>query len=189
VFYDAAAADLRSRVLKQAVAGELATLRDFTLVFCPTPNAYRRFVPHYSTGHKIGWGHDNKSIALRTVVVSPQACRIEHRTAGADANPYLAIAACLAGMIHGIENELEPPPLVTGDGFLDDSLEEVPRTMREALDTFESSELAERYLGSDFVRFFAQRGRVELEMFEENVGDDSPDEVSDWELMQYADTV
>ena len=188
-FYDASAPDRRSKVLKQAVAGELATLRDFTLMFCPTPNSYRRFVAHYSTGHKIGWGHDNKSIALRTVVESPAACRIEHRTGGADANPYLAIAACLAGMIHGIEHELEPPPPVIGDGFLNESLAEVPRTMREACELFENSELAKEYLGEDFVRFYANTRRVELAMFEEAVGDSSPDEVSDWELLQYADTV
>lgn len=189
VFYDDAAPDKRSAVLKHAVAGELATLREFTLLFCPTPNSYRRFVAHYSTGHKIGWGHDNKSVAIRTVVESPRTCRIEHRTAGADANPYIAIAACLAGMLHGIENELEPPPPVMGDGFLNDSLAEVPQTMHEACDAFEASELARRYLGDDFVRFYARTRRVELEMFDDIVGNRSPDEVSDWELMQYADNV
>lgn len=187
--WDDKAADNRSQIMKQAVAGELATLRDFTLLFCPTPNSYRRFVAHYSTGHKVGWGHDNKSIAIRTVVESPRTCRIEHRTSGADANPYLAIAACLAGMVHGIENELEPPPAVMGDGFLNDELDDVPQTMREACDVFEASELARRYLGEDFVRFYAHTRRVELEMFEDIVGDSSPDEVSDWELMHYADTV
>lgn len=188
-FYDPKAPDRRAKILKQAVAGELATLRDFTLMYCPTPNSYRRFVPHFSTGHKIGWGHDNKSIAIRTVVESPKTCRIEHRTGGADANPYLVIAACLAGMIHGLENELQPPPPVMGDGFLNDELEEVPRNMREACDAFETSELAKEYLGEDFVRFFANSRRVELAMFEEAVGATSPDEVSDWELLQYADNV
>jgi len=189
LFYDASASDKRSTLMKQGVAGELATLRDFTLLFCPTPNSYRRFVAHYSTGHKIGWGHDNKSIAIRTVIESPNSCRIEHRTAGADANPYIAIAACLAGMVHGIENELEPPPVVMGDGFLNESLESVPQTMHEACDAFEASSLAREYLGEDFVRFYARTRRVELEMFDEAVGDQSPDEVSDWELMQYADNV
>ena len=189
IFFDESAEDKRSPILKHAVAGELATLKDFTLLFCPTPNSYRRFMAHYSTGHKIGWGYDNKSIAIRTVVESPRTCRIEHRTAGADANPYIAIAACLAGMIHGIENELEPPPVVKGDGFLNDELDVVPQTMHEALAAFESSELAAKYLGEDFVRFFVQTRRIELEMFDAAVGQCSPDEVPDWELMQYADNV
>lgn len=189
VFYDEAAADKRSRIIKQAVAGELATLRDFTLMCCPTRNSYRRFAAHYSTGHLVGWGHDNKSIALRTVVDSPSTCRIEQRTGGADANPYLSIAMCLAGMVYGIENELEPPDPVFGDGYMNESLQSVPTTMAEALDMFEQSEIANRYLGEDFVRFYAYSRRVELDAYNEAVGDSSEDDVSDWELMRYADTV
>ena len=92
-------------------------------------------------------------------------------------------------MVHGIENKLEPPPPVVGDGFLNESLDVVPQTMREACDLFAASELAREYLGEDFVRFYAQTRRIELEMFDEAVGDASPEEVSDWELMQYADNV
>ena len=68
-------------------------------------------------------------------------------------------------------------------------MESVPQTMHEACDAFEASELAREYFGEDFVRFYARTRRVELEMFDEAVGDRSPDEVSDWELMQYADNV
>ena len=189
VFFDAASPDKRSAIMKHAVAGELATLRDFTIMFCPTPNSYRRFAPHYSTGHVVGWAYDNKSVALRTVVDSTQTTRIEHRTGGSDANPYLAVAACLAGMAYGIENELDPPDVVRGDGYANPSLESVPATMGEAIDAFEQSELANAYLGEDFVRFYGHTERVELVAFKEAVSDSSPNNVSDWELMRYADTV
>lgn len=188
-FFDESSPDKRSLVMKQAVAGQLASLRDFTLMYCPTPNSFRRFVAHYSTGHLIGWGHDNKSIAIRTVVASPAATRIEQRTGGADANPYLAIAAGLAGMAYGIENELVPPAPIQGDGYANTSLQSVPTTMAEAIEVFEQSEIANKYLGEDFVRFYAHSRRMELQQFNEAVGDSSPDQVSDWELMRYADTV
>ena len=187
-FYDESAPNRRSKVLMQAVAGQLATLRDFTLLYCPTPNSYRRFAEHFSTGHLIGWAFDNKSVALRTVVDTPSSIRIEQRTAGADANPYLAISACLAGTAYGIENELEPPDPIAGDGYANKSLSPVPTTLDEAIEAFENSEVAKQYFGEDFVRFYAHTRRVELECFNEAVGDSSPDEISDWELMRYADT-
>ena len=188
-FYDADKEDLRSTTLKQAVAGQLATLKDFTLLYCPTPNSYRRFAAHYSTGHLIGWGHDNKSIAVRTVVDTPSSTRIEQRTAGGDANPYLAIAAGLAGMLHGIESKLEPPAPIFGDGYANESLESVPTTMGEAIEAFENSELANKLLGEDFVRFFTHTRKMELQLFEEATEDLDPDEISGWEMMRYADTV
>ena len=188
-FFDANAVDKRSVVMRRAVAGQLATLRDFTLMFAPTVNSYKRFKPHFSSGYVLGWAHDSKSVALRTVVDSPDTCRIEHRTAGADANPYLCIAACAAGIAYGLEHELDPPDPIVGDGYADASQDTIPTNMKEAIDAFEKSEIAREYFGADFVRFYTHSRRVESEAYESAVAGGSDDEISEWELARYADVV
>ncbi len=195
VFHDDSDVDRRSKLLRQFCSGIASTLREFTLLYAPTINSYRRFVPYYSTGMTASWGYDNKSVTVRTVNESASLTRLEQRTAGADVNPYIQVAACVAAGLHGIENELDVAPTL-GDAYADTTLDPVPATIVEALDLFEQSEVANSYLGEDFVRFHTQASRVEAEAFAASLeesggqcggGDDAEDgsEVTAWELARY----
>ena len=185
VFHDSAAEDGMSTLMRQFVSGIVQSLRAFTLMYAPTINAYRRFVPHYSNGMMLSWGYDNKSNTVRCVTESPELTRLEQRTAGGDVNPYLMTAACIAAGLFGIENELDVPP-VLGDAYSDGTLDRVPETLDEAIDLFEQSEITNKYLGEDFVRFYAHSRRVESACFREAIaGGAVPEEVTDWELARY----
>lgn len=178
-----------SPVMRHFVAGLVRTLPEFTLMYAPTVNAYRRFVPYFSTGMMLSWGFDNKSNAIRCVTESPSLTRIEQRTAGGDANPYLLLAACIAAGLYGIDNELEPPPPTLGDAYADTGLGRVPATMEQALDLFEASEVANAYLGEDFVRFYAHSRRIECQCFAEATEGVEADGVTDWEVARYLEMV
>ncbi len=178
--------------MRHFVAGVVRTLPEFTLMYAPTVNAYRRFVPYYSTGMMLSWGYDNKSNAVRCVTESPELTRIEQRTAGGDVNPYLLLAACIAAGLYGMENELAPPPPITADAYADTSLGRVPATIDEALELFEQSEITNATLGEDFVRFYAHSRRIESRCFAQAMqameGAGATD-VTDWELARYLEMV
>ncbi len=189
-FHDPDTDDNLSTLMKQFVAGIVTTLREFTLLYAPTINAYRRFVPYYSSGFMLSWGYDNKSNTVRCVTESPSLTRLEQRTAGGDANPYLMLAAALAAGLYGVDNELEAPPPVLGDAYSEPSLLRVPATLDEAIELFEQSEITNAYLGEDFVRFFAHSRRIESACFREAMeGVANSEEVTDWELARYFEIV
>lgn len=178
-----------STLMQHFVAGVVRTLPEFTLMYAPTINAYRRFVPYFSTGMMLSWGFDNKSNAVRCVTESPSLTRVEQRTAGGDVNPYLLLAACIAAGLHGIDSELEPPPPTRTDAYAEPSLGRVPATIDEAAALFEQSEVANAMLGEDFVRFYAHSRRIESQCFAlamEGIDDEG---VSDWELARYLEMV
>jgi glutamine synthetase len=79
------------------------------LLFAPNLNSYRRFQRGTHAPLAPSWGYENRTVAVRVPADEAHATRIEHRVAGADANPYLVVAAILAGILHGIENDLEAP--------------------------------------------------------------------------------
>lgn len=135
-----------SKLLKNAVAGLLATMADFTLVFAPHLNSYRRLAPdsHAPTG--VAWGYENRTAAIRIPGGDPAARRIEHRVAGADANPYLVCAAILGGMLHGITNKLSPPPPTAGSVYEDADIALLPNDWFSAIETFANSELIPQIL-------------------------------------------
>merc|ERR1711965_298459 len=95
-----------SPVLRQAVAGCLATMADSMAIFAPNINSYRRMVPGCYAPLAPNWGYENRTTAIRIPGGDERAMRIEHRVAGADANPYLTVAAMLAGALYGIEHKL-----------------------------------------------------------------------------------
>ena len=162
------------------IAGQLATLREFMALLAPTTNAYKRLIPYSWAGTSVSWGHDNRSTALRVVGSSATARRIEHRVCGADINPYLAMAACLAGGLHGIENNLEPPDPVTGDAYAHACVEPLPRSLGEALDLFEASDIARAAFGDDFVDHYVAMKRYEVLT--------AATTVTDWEVRTYLET-
>ena len=162
----------RSRLYDSFVAGLLATMADFTLLYAPNINSYKRFAPGTFAPTAIAWGSDNRTCAVRLVGHGPSA-RLENRVPGADVNPYLALAAMLAGGLHGIENDLELGPELTGNAYTSGG-QTVPRTLRDARDAFAGSDIARTVFGDDVVDHYTNMADVELAAFDAAV--------TDWEL-------
>ena len=144
-----------SDLLRYAVAGCLELLPASMLLFAPSFNAYRRFQPGNHAPTESAWGYDNRTTAIRIPESPSAARRIEHRVAGADANPYLVLAAVLAGIWHGIENTLSPPNPIEGNAW-DQEIDApaLPTTMDEAISVFDKSDVLSSYLTSEFKTLF-----------------------------------
>ncbi len=127
----------RSTLYDHFIAGVLATMADFTLLYAPNINSYKRFAEGSFAPTTIAWGVDNRTCAVRLVGHGPSA-RMENRLPGGDVNPYLALAAMLAGGLHGIEAELALEPELAGNAYTSDH-PRVPRTLRDARDAFDAS--------------------------------------------------
>ncbi|MCZ7420341.1 glutamine synthetase family protein [Verrucosispora sp. WMMA2121] len=158
---------------QRVLAGLLATMREMSLLFAPNINSYKRYQPGSFAPTALRWGTDNRTCALR-VVGHGQGMRVENRVPGADVNPYLAIAALVAGALHGIENELDLAEECTGNAYDDPSAERVPGTLRDALTLWEASDVARDAFGEEVVAHYANMARVELAAFDAAV--------TDWEL-------
>ncbi|MEV6816919.1 glutamine synthetase family protein [Micromonospora sp. NPDC051296] len=158
---------------QRVLAGLLATMRELSLFFAPNVNSYKRYQPGSFAPTALRWGTDNRTCALR-VVGHGQGMRVENRVPGADVNPYLAIAALVAGAVYGIERELELGEECTGNAYDDAAAERVPTTLRDALTLWQSSEVARDAFGDDVVAHYANMARVELAAFDAAV--------TDWEL-------
>ncbi|WP_028652175.1 glutamine synthetase family protein [Nocardioides halotolerans] len=154
------------------VAGVLATAADFTLLYAPNINSYKRFAAGSFAPTAIAWGHDNRTCAVR-LVGKGAAARMENRIPGADVNPYLATAAMLAGGLHGIEQGLELEPELVGNAY-DSDKPHVPHTMTEARERFATSELARAAFGDEVVDHYTNMADVELAAYGAAV--------TDWEL-------
>src|SRR4051794_1968524 len=162
----------RTALYDHFLAGLLATMADFTLLYAPNINSYKRFAAGSFAPTTIAWGQDNRTCALR-VVGSGAGARVENRVPGGDVNPYLALAAMLAGGLHGIEHGLELPPELTGNAYTS-GLPTVPRTLRDARDSFATSAVARAALGDAVVEHYTHMADVELSAFDAAV--------TDWEL-------
>jgi len=171
VFWDDEA-DARTATYDNFIAGVLATMADFTLLYAPNVNSYKRFAAGSFAPTTIGWGSDNRTCAVRLVGHGAGA-RMENRLPGGDVNPYLALAAMLAGGLHGIEKELELEPELVGNAYLSDKAK-VPHTLRDARDAFASSELVRAVLGEEVVAHYTNMADVELSAYGAAV--------TDWEL-------
>ena len=144
-----------SDLLRYAVAGCLELLPASMLLFAPSFNAYRRFQPGNHAPTESAWGYDNRTTAIRIPESPTAARRIEHRVAGADANPYLVLAAVLAGIWHGIENTLSPPKPIEGNAW-DQEIDApaLPTTMDKAIAVFDKSDVLSSYLTGEFKTLF-----------------------------------
>ncbi len=175
--FDAKAKDHVSGLLRHYVGGLLDSLAELTLMFAPNINSYKRFGVDSAAGTTASWGIENRTCGLRVINEGEEETRVENRVPGGDANPYLAMAASLAGGLHGIEQGIEPPEPYVGNAYRDPGLPRVPTSLEEAIVLFEGSALAKEYFGEEFVRFFAASRRWELEQFRANV--------TDWEIRRY----
>jgi glutamine synthetase len=162
----------RTPLYDHFVAGVLATAADFTLLYAPNVNSYKRFADGSFAPTTIAWGLDNRTCALRLVGHGAGA-RMENRIPGADVNPYLALAAMLAGGLHGIEQGLELEPALVGNAYTSDK-PRVPHTLRAAREAFTGSALARKAFGDEVVDHYTNMADVELRAFDAAV--------TDWEL-------
>ncbi len=163
-----------SGLLKSAVAGLLATLPEAMLIFAPHMNSYRRFNAAAHNPNTASWGYENRSVAVRIPEAGGMARRLEHRVAGADANPYLVMAALLAGVAHGIEHTLTPPPSVTGEagkgGEATAGLA-LPLEWGVAIAACEGGAILKTAFGSEFHRAFTALKRQERDIMARRVSD------------------
>ncbi|AZQ70852.1 MULTISPECIES: glutamine synthetase family protein [Streptomyces] len=158
-----------SRVMRHFLAGQLAALREFTLLYAPNINSYKRFRPGSFAPTAVAWGPDNRTCALR-VVGHGHSLRFENRLPGGDVNPYLAVAGMVAAGLHGIEEELEPPEVCTGNAYRGDAAH-VPATLREAAALWETSPLAKAAFGDEVVAHYLNMARVEQDAYDTAVTD------------------
>jgi glutamine synthetase len=166
------------------LAGQLATLTDFSVLFNPSVNSYRRLQPGNFTPATVSWGVDNRTAAIRAITGSAKGARLEHRRPGADVNPYLAIAAMLAGGLHGIAEKLEPPGPATADAYTDARFPRLPADLAGAIAALRDSAAAGGLLGREFVDHYLLSREVELRLWREwEAG-----QVTDWEHRRYFET-
>ncbi|MFF6878928.1 glutamine synthetase family protein [Streptomyces sp. NPDC012474] len=161
-----------SEVMRHFLAGQLAALRDFSLLYAPNINSYKRFQPGSFAPTAVAWGQDNRTCALR-VVGHGRSLRFENRLPGGDVNPYLAVAGLVAAGLHGIEQKLELPEPCPGNAYAAD-LDHVPTTLREAAELWENSTVAQAAFGDEVVAHYRNMARVELDAYDAAV--------TDWEL-------
>ena len=173
VFWDDEAGG-RTPLYDSFIAGVLATAADLTLLFAPNINSYKRFADGSFAPTTLGWGLDNRTCAVRLVGRGAGA-RMENRIPGADANPYLVLAAMIAGGLHGIENDLELEPEMTGNAYASDKAR-VPNTMGAAREAFHSSAVARAAFGDEVVEHYTNMADVELAAYNATV--------TDWELVR-----
>ena len=182
-FADRDGADGMSAAMRAFIAGQQALMPEFCALYAPTVNSYRRLRPGAWAPSAASWGHDNRTVALRVIGGAPKAARVEFRAAGADANPYLALAAALAAGLYGIEQELAPSSPVTGNAYearLPRRLA-LPGSLDAAAARLRKSAVAREWFGAVFIDHFADSRAWEVQEFSRAV--------TDWELRRYFELI
>jgi glutamine synthetase len=167
-----------SDAARHAVAGVLDHAPALAALCNPTINSYKRFGPDTLAPWLIDWGYDNRSAMIRIPPERGQASRMEVRLGDASANPYLATAAVLAGVLLGVTAKLDPPPPLEGYGYDPERSPQLPADLGHALDALEADEELIELLGPAFVATFVTYKRNELQRFAHHV--------TDWEFAEYA---
>ncbi|MGW4275885.1 glutamine synthetase family protein [Streptomyces seoulensis] len=169
VFADDADPYGMSPLMRHFLAGQIAAMRDFTLLYAPNINSYKRFRAGSFAPTALAWGPDNRTCALR-VVGHGLSHRFENRLPGGDVNPYLAVAGMVAAGLYGVEHELELPEACTGNAY-EQGADRVPTHLREAARRWTDSPLARAAFGDEVVEHYANMARVELDAFDSAVTD------------------
>jgi glutamine synthetase len=157
-------------LFRSFLAGQLACLRELTLLGAPNVNSYKRYVEGSFAPTAVAWADDNRTCALRVVGHGP-AKRFENRAGGSDLNPYMALSALVAAGLYGVENELELEPAYVGNAYLAADKPRLPTTLREARDLFNDSAVARAAFGDEVVDHYVHAADVELAAFESAVTD------------------
>lgn len=180
-FHDPSGDGSMSEAMRQFVAGQQALLPEFLVLAAPTVNSYSRLTPGFWAPTSATWGIENRTCALRVVPGAPSAQRVEYRIAGADANPYLALAGALGSGLWGIEHGLEPTAPEAGDAYARTDLDPLPETLWESTQSWKGSSAARELFGSEFVDHFAYSREWEERQFRKAV--------TDWELERYFESI
>jgi glutamine synthetase len=152
-------------LLRQAIGGLKSTLADGMAIFAPNANSYRRFRAMSYAPVAATWGINNRSVSLRIPAGPPHSRHVEHRVAGADANPYLVAALVLAAMLHGIESGIDPGPPVVGNGYAQAAVGDLPTQWHDALERASRSSFLADALGPEFLAIFLAIKRQESDKF------------------------
>ncbi len=152
------------------LAGQLACLREMTLLLAPNINSYKRYAAASFAPTAVAWGEDNRTCSLRVVGHGPSR-RFENRAGGADLNPYLALSALIASGLHGIDAGLELEPPLAGNAYAAAERPRVPQTLRDARDLFAASDVAREAFGEEVVAHYLNAADVELKAFQSSVTD------------------
>lgn len=162
--------EMLNPMLSHAVGGIIHSMREFQLLWAPHANSYRRFQPGAYAPVTPCWGHDNRNAAVRIPETTGEDARFEHRVAGADANPYLAIAAVLASALDGMEHERCPgEPIVTQEDV--QKREPLDHQWPNAIEAFLNSDIAGQTLGEPFRDVFAASARAEHDVIDARITD------------------
>ena len=147
-----------SALMEHFIAGQLACAPEMAYFYAPNVNSYKRFVPGSFAPRALAWGRDNRTCALRVVGHGP-SLRAEWRVPGGDVNPYLAVAALIAAGLHGVDNELEPPPEFVGNAYEPDQpYPWIPGTLREAARLLQDGKVALNAFGPPVVDHYLNAG-------------------------------
>jgi glutamine synthetase len=161
-----------------AVAGVLEHLPAASLLLNPTINSYKRLVPGWFAPINATWGYENRSCAVRAIrSARPELWRFECRRPGADANPYLALAAIAASAADGLRRDAAPPAPIEGDAYALSDLPELPGSLESALRAFEDDDVLRGALGKSFSEYYVTSRAWELKAWRETV--------TDWERDRY----
>ncbi len=174
LFLDKNAEHGMSKLMQHYLAGLLTHAREITYFLAPYINSYKRFQVGTFAPTKAIWSHDNRTAGLRLVGEETKGIRVENRMGGADLNPHLAYAAMLAAGLSGIENELELEPAFAGDAYHTGGIREIPKTLREAIETLKGSEMLRKAFGDEVIDHYVHT--AEWEQFEYDR------RITDWEL-------
>ncbi len=154
--------------LRHAVGGLLKTMPEATAICAPNANSYRRLRPDMFAPVEPNWGVNHRVVSIRIPQSDAKNLRFEHRTAGADANPYLVTAAIVAGVHHGLKNKCDPGTMVEQGAHITPKLK-IPNRWDTAIDKFERSKILPQYLGKDYCKYFAMNRREESRLFHNKV--------------------
>jgi len=167
-------------VFRWFLGGWIRHVPEVMVFYAPTINSYKRYVDASWAPTRLAWSYDNRTAGFRVVGDGP-GMRIECRIAGADANPYLALAASLASGLDGIRNRIEPPKAFVGDAYGARNLQRVPYTLAQAVESFSKSRFAKEAFGADVVEHYAHFFRTEVAAYDKAV--------TDWERQRYFERI
>jgi glutamine synthetase len=179
-FYDEDAPDGMSQTMRNYLGGQVELMPELTALYWPTVNSYKRSVENAWAPTTATWGRENRTTAIRVIGDSPKSMRLEYRQLGADMNAYIGMAASLAAGLWGIQNEVEPPPACSGNGY-EAVAQPLPRNLKEAVTLLENSERARELLGEDFVDHYVRTRKWEVRQYERAV--------TNWELERYMELI
>ena len=168
-------------VFRWFLGGWIKRVPELMPFYAPTINSYKRYVDASWAPTRLAWSYDNRTAGFRVVGVDTAGMRIECRIAGADANPYLALAASLASGLDGIRHETEPPKAFVGDAYGARNLQRVPYTLAQAVDAFSISKFAKEAFGRDVHEHYTHFFRSEVAAYDKAV--------TDWERKRYFERI